>query len=387
MASPSSRNQTQRLVVSFATFAAFAILVLSGAAQSDRSHAEALAKRAGERLVALQREADRLASDERSLLNDLRKLDVERQMRTEELMRADAEAAKVRADIDDATRRIGTLQASEEAARPELRSRLVEMYKLGKARYARVLLSTPDLRRIGQAARTVAALAKLDRERLEQYQRTIEELTSIRTTLEQRQRQAAAARADAEKAQLAAGRAAQAKNDLVREIDRRRDLNAQLASELQAAQSKLQAALRDASGAASDSAALPIAPFRGDLGWPTAGQLRRRFGGPPMGVPTSSNGIEIDSDSGTPVVAVHDGTVAFAGGFTGYGNLVILDHGSQAFSLYGDLLDIAVAKGARIDRGQPVGSVGPLPSGGTGLYFELRIDGRPVDPLQWLRHR
>jgi septal ring factor EnvC (AmiA/AmiB activator) len=387
MASPSSRNQTQRLVVSFATFAAFAILVLSGAAQSDRSHAEALAKRAGERLVALQREADRLASDERSLLNDLRKLDVERQMRTEELMRADAEAAKVRADIDDATRRIDTLQASEEAARPELRSRLVEMYKLGKARYARVLLSTPDLRRIGQAARTVAALAKLDRERLEQYQRTIEELTSIRTTLEQRQRQAAAARADAEKAQLAAGRAAQAKNDLVREIDRRRDLNAQLASELQAAQSKLQAALRDASGAASDSAALPIAPFRGDLGWPTAGQLRRRFGGPPMGVPTSSNGIEIDSDSGTPVVAVHDGTVAFAGGFTGYGNLVILDHGSQAFSLYGDLLDIAVAKGARIDRGQPVGSVGPLPSGGTGLYFELRIDGRPVDPLQWLRHR
>jgi septal ring factor EnvC (AmiA/AmiB activator) len=387
MASPSSRNQTQRLVVSFATFAAFAIFVLSGAAQSDRSHAEALAKRAGERLVALQREADRLASDERSLLNDLRKLDVERQMRTEELMRADAEAAKVRADIDDATRRIDTLQASEEAARPELRSRLVEMYKLGKARYARVLLSTPDLRRIGQAARTVAALAKLDRERLEQYQRTIEELTSIRTTLEQRQRQAAAARADAEKAQLAAGRAAQAKNDLVREIDRRRDLNAQLASELQAAQSKLQAALRDASGAASDSAALPIAPFRGDLGWPTAGQLRRRFGGPPMGVPTSSNGIEIDSDSGTPVVAVHDGTVAFAGGFTGYGNLVILDHGSQAFSLYGDLLDIAVAKGARIDRGQPVGSVGPLPSGGTGLYFELRIDGRPVDPLQWLRHR
>jgi septal ring factor EnvC (AmiA/AmiB activator) len=302
-------------------------------------------------------------------------------------MRADAEAAKVRADINEATKRIDTLQASEAAARPELRARLVEMYKLGKARYARVLLSTPDLRRIGQAARTVAALAKLDRERLAQHQRTVEELKSSRTTLEQRQRQAAAARADTEKAQLAAARAAQAKNDLVREIDRRRDLNAQLASELQAAQLKLQNALRDASSAASDTAALPIGPFRGDLGWPTTGQLRRRVGGPPLGVPTSSHGIEIDADSGTPVVAVHDGSVAFAGSFTGYGNLVILDHGSQAFSLYGDLLDIGVAKGARIDRGQPVGSVGPLPSGGTGLYFELRIDGRPVDPLQWLRRK
>jgi murein hydrolase activator len=66
---------------------------------------------------------------------------------------------------------------------------------------------------------------------------------------------------------------------------------------------------------------------------------------------------------------------------------VILDHGSQTFSLYGDLLDIAVAKGARVDRGQPLGSAGPLPSGGAGVYFELRVDGRPVDPLQWLRRK
>jgi hypothetical protein len=58
-------------------------------------------------------------------------------------------------------------------------------------------------------------------------------------------------------------------------------------------------------------------------------------------------------------VAVHGGTVAFAGTFSGFGNLVILDHGSQTFSLYGDLLEIAVTKGARVDRGQPLGSVGP----------------------------
>jgi septal ring factor EnvC (AmiA/AmiB activator) len=84
-------------------------------------------------------------------------------------------------------------------------------------------------------------------------------------------------------------------------------------------------------------------------------------------------------------VAVHDGVVAFAGPFSGFGNLVIVDHGAQNFSLYGDLLDFSVAKGARVDRGQALGSAGPLPSGGTGLYFELRVDGRPVDPLQWLK--
>ncbi len=65
---------------------------------------------------------------------------------------------------------------------------------------------------------------------------------------------------------------------------------------------------------------------------------------------------------------------------------MILDHGAQTFSLYGNLLDIAVHAGARVDRGQPVGSVGTRRSpGAAGLYFELRIDGRPVDPLQWLK--
>jgi murein hydrolase activator len=364
----------------------FACTLVGVAAQApDRARTEALAKRASERLVALQREADRLASDERTLLNDLRKLDIDRQLKAEELARADADVARIQTDIESTTQRIDALHASEAAARPALRARLVEIYKLGKARYARVLFSVPDLRRIGQASRTVAALAKLDRDRIAEHQRMVDELKSTQATLEDRQRQAVAARATAATAQAAAARAAQAKNDLVRDIDRRRDLNAQLAAELQTAQIKIQSALRDAGSV--DTGVLPIRPFRGDLGWPVAGQLRRRFGGPAAAAATSSNGIEIESDSGSTVQAVHDGTVAFSGSFSGFGNLVILDHGSQAFSLYGDLLDVAVARGVRVDRGQAVGSAGPLPSGGTGLYFELRIDGRPVDPLQWLRKR
>jgi len=68
-------------------------------------------------------------------------------------------------------------------------------------------------------------------------------------------------------------------------------------------------------------------------------------------------------------------------------NVLIVDHGSQTFSLYGNLLDMAVAKGARVDRGEVVGHVGLSPSGPAGLYFELRVDGHPVDPLQWLKRK
>ena len=351
----------------------------------DRARTEALARRAGDRLVALQREADRLAADERSLLNDLRALEVERQIKTEELKQAEAEVASIQADLDETTAKVAALQATEEAARPELRSRLVEIYKLGQARYARLLLSTPDLRRIGQASRTVAALAQLDRDRIARHEQMLKDLDATRATLEARKKTAVAARGTAEQAHVAVQKATLAKSNLIRDIDNRRDLNAQVSSELQTAQLRLQAALRESPiSSAGEVPSLPLKPFKGDLAWPAAGQLRHRFGtsGSAGG---SSNGIEIGTDDGAAISAVHDGVVAFAGTFSGFGNLIILDHGSQTFSLYGDLLDFSVAKGARVDRGQPLGSAGPLPSGGTGMYFELRVDGHPVDPLQWLR--
>ena len=210
-----------------------ALCAAHAAAQApDRSRTEALARRAGDRLVALQREADRLAADERSVLNDLRKLEVERQIKAEQLKQAGAQVAAVDRDLDAATTKMSALEATEAAERPELRARLVEMYKLGRARYARLLLSAPDLRRIGQVSRTVAALAQMDRDRIAEHQRTLDDLKTTRATLETRHREAASLRDAAQKAQAAAARAAQAQNDLVRDIDRRRDLNAQLAGEL-----------------------------------------------------------------------------------------------------------------------------------------------------------
>jgi septal ring factor EnvC (AmiA/AmiB activator) len=366
-------------------FAAFAFFEIVGAQQpTERAQTEALARRAIERLHALQREADRLASDERTLLGDLRKLEVARQLRAEELKRVVADGVKVQAELDATGVRLDELQAKDRFEQPELRKRLIEIYKLGQARYLRLLLATPDLKRLGQSTRTVAALAKLDHERVEAHEQTVTALKTTRGALQRRRGEIAALRVTAEKAQLAVQRAAQARTDLIRDIDRRRDLNAQLAGELQVTQQKLQAMLRDMAGGvpAVETAALPFAPFRGDLLWPVTGTVTRRFD---RG--SASNGIEIAAAEGSDAVAVHDGVVAFAGSFSGFGNLVILEHESHTFSLYGDLLAITVAKGARVEQGQPVGAVGPTPSGSNGLYFELRVDGRPVDPLQWLKKR
>lgn len=386
----STTASTQLCVSAFLQSCILALPVLLLAQQPDRAGTEAMARRATERLQALHREADRLASEEKSLLGELRKLEIERAIKSEELRQIEGERAQIEAELTENLERMRQLQEQDLAVRPELRARLVEVYKLGRGRYLRLLLSTSDLRQVGRASRMVAALAERDRARVESHQRTLEELKQARASLEDRNRRIERLRTGAAQAKAAVERAVIARNELILDIDRRRDLNAQLVGELEAAQQKLQLALRDlASGApaATDAAMLPLRPFRGDLDWPVAGSVRTRFGRPAAGRGSSSNGIAIAALEGSPVQAIHEGTVAYADSFGGFGNLVILDHGGRTFSLYGNLLDIAVRKGVHVGRGERIGSVGAGPTGPSELYFELRVDGQPVDPLQWLRQR
>jgi septal ring factor EnvC (AmiA/AmiB activator) len=369
---------------------AFSVLLLALAGSGpraqqpdERARTEALSQRAAARLQALYDEADRLAREERSLLGDLRRLELERAIRATEL---DAARANVRAagqELTSLDQQVSALSAQAQAALPDLQARLVTLYKLGRGQYARLLLSASDLRQFGQAVRLVSALAEQDRQRIADHQRRLASLQAARAAAAERQQHVQRAQADAQRAQAAAEKAIAAHSALVDEIDTKRELNAQFASELQSAQQKLQDSL---SGLAATSPTLPLLPFRGDLDWPSAGTVRQRFGAAAAGRPPL-RGIEIAGPAGADVKAVHDGTVAFADVFTGYGRLVVVDHGNQTFTLYGNLDEVSVEKGAHVERGTRLGSAASGEPGTAVLYFELRVDGRAVDPLQWLAKR
>jgi septal ring factor EnvC (AmiA/AmiB activator) len=79
--------------------------------------------------------------------------------------------------------------------------------------------------------------------------------------------------------------------------------------------------------------------------------------------------------------------VGFADVFPGFGTLVILDHGANSFSLYGYLASAGVKRGDRMASGDELGRAGSAPGGPPALYFELRIDGRAVDPVEWLQRK
>ena len=122
----------------------------------------------------------------------------------------------------------------------------------------------------------------------------------------------------------------------------------------------------------------------GGLGWPVSGSLLASYGGRlPDG--RSSDGVLIAAPAGTTVKAVADGTVVFADWMTGYGNILIIDHGNGYMSLYAHNDGLLREAGDSVKRGQPVATVGT--SGGQeapALYFELRRNGSPVNPAGWL---
>jgi septal ring factor EnvC (AmiA/AmiB activator) len=120
--------------------------------------------------------------------------------------------------------------------------------------------------------------------------------------------------------------------------------------------------------------------------WPVEGRLSNRFGRPRNQGKMRWRGITISAESGAPVRAIHHGRVVFADWLRGSGLLLVLDHGEGYLSLYAHNASLLRDVGEWVTAGTPLGTVGA--SGGRespALYFEIRHNGKPVDPAAWCR--
>ncbi len=356
----------------------------------DRTATDTLARRVNERIRVLQGEADRLSAQARTLLGDLRQLEIQRDIAIERVKEADAAVAQAQGSLQQTTNRLTALEQERIAQLPDLKLRLVDIYKRGHGGYARTLLDVRGVREFARAMRATAALTTINERRIAEHRRTLAELRQQRDVLEQRTKEMQKAANDAARERTAAQRAVAAREALIAQIDARRDLNAQLAGELNVASQRLRDYVANlAAGRSAEPVAVPLTSFRGALDWPVPGRVIAGFELGTGRAPGSlvRNGIEIGAVEGTPVLAVHPGTVDYADAFTGFGNLVIIDHGSNYYSLYGYLGSAGVQRGDHVDAGTELGRVGTPPTGPPALYFELRVDGRSIDPVQWLKSR
>jgi len=126
-----------------------------------------------------------------------------------------------------------------------------------------------------------------------------------------------------------------------------------------------------------------FASLSGGLSAPLAGKVVTRFGrqhDTTFDVTIENRGVEIEAPSGASVKSVGQGEVAFAGAVSGFGNVLIVQHGGGLFSVYGRMETFLVKQGEAVKKGAVVGSLPGSPSGKSVLYLELRAGGTAIDP-------
>jgi murein DD-endopeptidase MepM/ murein hydrolase activator NlpD len=131
-----------------------------------------------------------------------------------------------------------------------------------------------------------------------------------------------------------------------------------------------------------------IIPGTGQMMYPVVAPITSPFGyrtHPILGYQKFHSGMDFGADYGTIIYAADSGNVVFAGWYGGYGNAVIIEHGNGISSLYAHTTEVYVNEGQAIQKGQPIAAVGSTGfSTGPHLHFEVRINGEPVDPAQYL---
>ena len=180
------------------------------------------------------------------------------------------------------------------------------------------------------------------------------------------------------------------KEEILKEIRRRKRLALAAKESLEVSARALNQTISAiAPQADSSRVKTSFARQKGQLPYPVTGKIISKFGTKRKGdynAFTFQSGIDIKAERGTPVKNVFTGEVMFSQWLKGYGNLMIINHGNNYYTLYAHVEELYKKKGERVDTGEIIGTAGDTGSiKGPCLHFEVRHHGKPVDPLKWLK--
>jgi septal ring factor EnvC (AmiA/AmiB activator) len=254
----------------------------------------------------------------------------------------------------------------------------------------KLLLNQQDLSRSSRMlhyydAFNRARVARIEtwRSSLEALRQTREQIASRQQTLDEENRaleeQLSALSRDRERRQsLIAG--------LQEEMDDRNDTLDSLQQDREQLEALIEEINRIIVDIPAPEEAVPFDAARGDMPWPVRGRPANHFGESYSDGNLQRQGIIIADEPGAPVRAIHQGRVVFADWLRGSGLLVVVDHGGGYISLYAHNGALDKRSGDWVNRGEPLATAGTSAGMNTpGVYFEIRHNGVPLDPANWLQ--
>jgi septal ring factor EnvC (AmiA/AmiB activator) len=366
-------------------------------------------QQAHKRLLEERQKAADARKREAGVLSELEAIDQRLIDKRTQVAALDGRLRRAQADVGELQGEIGRLQSRRSGQEDVLGRRLRALYKLqAQGGVLPIVLSGADPVEQAVQLRHLATLASVDARLIREYRVTSEVLADRKSRVEARGREMASLRAEADHERAEFDREAAKRRALLAKVQGERAYHDRMIGELSEATRRLEAFIRALqekqrravakvpppsrpARPAPGDAGPGFAALRGRLSWPADGRVVAEYGpqvNPRFGTKTFRNGIDIEAGEGSNIAAVFPGHVVYTGWFRGYGNLIIVDHGGEYYTVYAHAADIRVTEGDEVKQGQIIGTVGDTGSlQGPRLYFEVRHEGKPQDPTQWLRPR
>jgi septal ring factor EnvC (AmiA/AmiB activator) len=360
--------------------------------------------RAKKQLISKTRKVEAVVSTE------LQEINRDLVQKESDLGRLDRDLKGVESSLDRTGREIVRVTDEANRKKQEIERRLASLYKAGELGALRMFFSAESFPQMAENIRYMHAILDNDKKIFAEYDQKIVELRKLKVDLE---------RDAAKKSRLKEGIAVKKleieqekskKAAYLMKVRQDRTSYEKSLKELQANAARLQTMMErlDALSRRKLSsrhekpgsklkplAELPPVPDRGfssqkgRMSLPVRGEIIEAFGKhkhPDFDSYTFSKGVSISAGAGSDIKSIYDGSVIFADYFKGYGNMIIIDHGGGYFSLYAHASKILKKVGADVARNETVATVGDTDSSrGPLLYFEIRHQGKPVDPAGWVR--
>ena len=414
---PGSSSTVRRGLIALLPLASLAILAIPAAAgpQDKLESIQERQEKLENKIEKVDEQGDSI--DQRIQALDEKRAAAERQVETldERVARLDGEIAQVRKELTAAQQHLTVLSEQLEKYRAQLDARMktfqdraVAAYVAGPSAPMDGLLGAEDFSDLVERYTYYESAMNTDSELIVEIQRLEEITDDRRAQVEENKNQIAAQklRLEQDRAKVSTLRDQRAdvlatrkaaineKKTILSGVRSRQERLERINAQLEADSDEIQALLSAPSPSAGDGGGGPAPSVGspragGQFMWPANGTVTSGFGyriHPIFGTRTLHAGIDIGAAYGSGVWAANGGTVSFVGAMSGYGNVVVVDHGGGLATTYNHLSAFSVSSGQSVSRGQQVGAVGCTGyCTGPHLHFEVRVNGTPVDPMPYLQ--
>ena len=278
-----------------------------------------------------------------------------------------------------------------------LENRLREIYKRRLTGYMEILFNSESFSDFLTRFRYIKKILSLDAEVISDIQQQMKKIEDNKMNLENREEILSLLKKEVEKEKENIDFSIKARKSIINKIDSQKEVYLKSLKELEQSSQEIKNIIeRIYKQQEEDSKkvtqkevpAITLKPKKGILALPVQGKLISEYGrhkNTDFNTYTFNSGIDISAPLGQVVHAAGSGEVIYTGSIKGYGQIIIIDHGGRITTLYAHLFKILIDIGDKVKKGQIVGQVGD--SGGvssTRLHFEVRVEGKPTDPMNWL---